>query len=83
MWIGHSHDRSGQVKAQQAGDEDARQTPSQAEGDRETVERDLNEKQGQRPATRNDGQDDVVYTPSQAEGDRGTVERDLQEKERR
>ncbi len=58
---------------------DTRQTPSQAEGDREEVEQDLREKSGQggKPVT---GGGSPVSTPSQAEGDRETVERDIEEK---
>lgn len=73
MWVGHTHDRSRQRRlavAQRAGDDEPRETPSQAEGDRATVERSLGE-----------GQGDMVYTPSQAEGDRETVERNLEKKQ--
>jgi hypothetical protein len=81
MWTAHTHDRSRQVKTQHAGDDDPRPTPSQAEGDRETVERSLGEEHGNRAQTRDDGQGDMVHTPSQAEGDRETVERNLEEKQ--
>ncbi len=54
-------------------------TPSQAEGDRETVEQDLRERfeQGGKPVA---GGGDPISTPSQAEGDRDTIDRDLEEK---
>jgi hypothetical protein len=63
-------------------------TPSQAEGDRETIENDLamrhgSGEQGANPRYASDagvGPDDVTYTPSQAEGDRETIDRDLEEK---
>ncbi len=57
----------------------SRETPSQAEGDRETVEQDLAGKfgQGGKPVA---GGGQRETTPSQAEGDRETVERDLREK---
>ncbi len=60
---------------------DIRPTPSQAEGDRETVEQDLREKAGQgaKPVA---GGGEPLSTPSQAEGDRETVERDIEEKSR-
>jgi hypothetical protein len=62
-----------------------RETPSQAEGDRESIEQDLAEKlDGAQPgshyATGGDGQGDIVTTPSQAEGERGEVDEDLREK---
>jgi hypothetical protein len=52
--------------------------PSQAEGDRTTVEQDLGEQasSSQRPTP------GVSGKPSQAEGDRATVEQDLREKQR-
>jgi hypothetical protein len=52
--------------------------PSQAEGDRVTVELDLGEQasSSQRPTP------GVSGKPSQAEGDRETVEQDLREKQR-
>ncbi len=58
---------------------DTRPTPSQAEGDRETVEQDLLEKSGRggKPIA---GGGEPLSTPSQAEGDRETIERDLKEK---
>ncbi len=58
---------------------DYRETPSQAEGDRETVEQDLREMSGQsaRPVA---GGGELESTPSQAEGDRETIERDIEEK---
>ncbi len=57
----------------------SRATPSQAEGDRETVEQDLAQKAGEggKPVA---GGGQLETTPSQAEGDRETVERDLREK---
>lgn len=63
----------------------ARETPSQAEGDRDTIEQDVAEKldgaqPGERYATGGGGQGDLVITPSQAEGDRDVVEEDLREK---
>ncbi len=69
-------------------DNPTRGTPSQAEGDRETIERDLAEKFGsqgaqsgeQRYATGQGGQGDPVNTPSQAEGSRGEIDEDLREK---
>ncbi len=62
---------------------DTRWTGSQAEGDRDTVEEDLEQKYGgqtprQQPA---DTGGHPISTPSQAEGDRDTVERDLNEKQ--
>jgi hypothetical protein len=67
-------------------DDDAwRGTPSQAEGDRDTIEQDLAEKlEGAQPseryATGRGGEGDVVTTPSQAEGERNEVDEDLREK---
>lgn len=64
----------------------AHPTPSQAEGDRETIEQDLEQKEGGQggqerySAGTSQDPDDVTYTPSQAEGDRETIERDLEEK---
>lgn len=65
-----------------------RPTPSQAEGDRETIEQDLEQKEGgldqggqeRYAASSPHDPDDVTFTPSQAEGDRETIERDLDEK---
>ncbi len=62
---------------------DTRWTGSQAEGDRDTVTEDIEEKYGsqqprQKPA---DAGGEPLSTPSQAEGDRDTVERDLDEKQ--
>ncbi len=67
------------------GDEELTQrTPSQAEGDRDTVEADIarkfgeakpNEDEGrERYQTGGGGQGDVVHTPSQAEGEEKDVE---------
>jgi hypothetical protein len=60
-------------------------TPSQAEGDRETVERDLgdpgDDNFGHRGAGEGGGQGEVQPTPSQAEGDREEIDRDLREKD--
>ncbi len=66
-------------------DSPTRGTPSQAEGDRDTVEADIAEKLGNQPpgshyATGTGGQGDTVTTPSQAEGNRGEIDEDLQEK---
>jgi hypothetical protein len=60
-------------------DENERLTPSQAEGDRETVEQDLAAKSGRggKPMA---GGGEPQTTPSQAEGDRETIERDLNER---
>ncbi len=57
----------------------SRATPSQAEGDRETVEQDLAQKfdQSGKPIA---GGGQTETTPSQAEGDREAIERDLREK---
>ncbi len=70
----------------------ARETPSQAEGDRDTIEADLAQKldgqtiaEGQgRPhySTGAGGQGDIVTTPSQAEGNRGEIDEDMDEKGR-
>ncbi len=52
---------------------ETRETPSQAEGDRGTIERDLEEKgldKGSREDPGGGGQGDAVNTPSQAEGER-------------
>ena len=54
--------------------------PSQAEGDRETIERSLGERGEQRDTTRQRASDSPPGKPSQAEGDRETVEEDLREK---
>ena len=57
--------------------------PSQAEGDRETVEQALGEQESNwaRPAGAGQGAaPDPAAQPSQAEGDRETVEEDLREK---
>jgi hypothetical protein len=66
------------------GDEgDMQFTPSQAEGDRDTIEGDLarNDVGGDRDNTQystgEGGQGDQLFTPSQAEGDRDTIEGDL------
>jgi len=60
-------------------------TPSQAEGDREAIEEDLRQKEGQGgqegyASAAGLDSDDVTYTPSQAEGDRDTVDADLEDK---
>lgn len=60
-------------------------TPSQAEGDRETIERDIEEKlggghQGEQYSPATGG--DPLHTPSQAEGERDEVDEDLDEKGR-
>ena len=72
------------VHRQRPDADDVTITPSQAEGDRETVERDLgdggDDNFGDRGAGEGGGQGDVQPTPSQAEGERDTVERDLREK---
>ena len=60
-------------------------TPSQAEGDRETIDNDLGEIEG---SARQLNQTqlpegvggDALSTPSQAEGDRDTIDRDLEQK---
>ncbi len=65
-----------------------RATPSQAEGDRDTIDADLEQKLGYaepsggqpRYATGTGGQGDEVNTPSQAEGNRGEIDEDLTEK---
>ena len=54
-------------------------TPSQAEGDRETIERDLGDPETTTSAVQGGGQGERQPMPSQAEGDRETVERDLRE----
>ena len=57
--------------------------PSQAEGDRETVEQSLGEQESNwaQPAGGGAGAPvDPMAQPSQAEGDRETVEEDLREK---
>ena len=67
-------------------DDDVTVTPSQAEGDRGTVERDLgdpgDDNFGHRGAGEGGGQGRRQPTPSQAEGDREEIERDLREKNR-
>lgn len=55
-------------------------TPSQAEGDRETVERDLGDEGDDNFGKQGGGQGQEQPTPSQAEGDRAEIERDLREK---
>ncbi len=57
-------------------------TPSQAEGDRETVERDLGDPGDDNFGRQGGGQGQRQPSPSQAEGDRGEIERDLREKDR-
>jgi hypothetical protein len=62
-----------------------RDTPSQAEGDRDTIEADLAQKFGgegadERYDTGAGGQGDPVNTPSQAEGNRGEIDEDLRER---
>jgi hypothetical protein len=57
-------------------------TPSQAEGDRETIERDLGDPGDDNFGRQGGGQGERQPTPSQAEGDRETVEEDLREKSR-
>jgi hypothetical protein len=56
-------------------------TPSQAEGDRETVERDLGDPGDDNFGREGGGQGERQPTPSQAEGDRQEIERDLREKD--
>ncbi len=63
---------------------DTRWTGSQAEGDRDTVQEDIEQKFGgkqpqQKPAGTGG---DPLSTPSQAEGDRDTVEDDVDQKQR-
>ncbi len=55
-------------------------TPSQAEGDRDTVERDLGDPGDDNFGREGGGQGQRQPTPSQAEGDRAEIERDLREK---
>lgn len=59
-------------------------TPSQAEGDRETIERDLgdpgDDNFGRSGAGAGGGQGQRQPIPSQAEGDREEIERDLRDK---
>ncbi len=55
-------------------------TPSQAEGDRGTVERDLGDPGDENFGKEGGGKGQVQPTPSQAEGDRGEINRDLREK---
>ena len=52
--------------------------PSQAEGDRATVEQDL----GERPRTSERPEPEPTGKPSQAEGDRATVEQNLRKQKR-
>jgi hypothetical protein len=66
------------------GDEgDMQFTPSQAEGDRDTIEGDLarydagGDRDNTHYSTGEGGQGDQLFTPSQAEGDRDTTEGDL------
>lgn len=68
------------VHRQRPDADDVTITPSQAEGDRETVERDLGDPGDDNFGREGGGQGDVQPTPSQAEGERDTVERDLREK---
>lgn len=69
--------------ARRASDEDSTMTPSQAEGDRETVEESLGEDESGRGDAWKGGQGDMTPTPSQAEGEREKIERDLEEKQGR
>jgi hypothetical protein len=57
--------------------------PSQAEGDRETVEQDLNDRTNQQAGHAASGQREDLKPPrpSQAEGDRETVEQDLERRQ--
>ncbi|MGE5602799.1 MAG: hypothetical protein ACM30E_07095 [Nitrososphaerales archaeon] len=57
-------------------------TPSQAEGDRDTVEADTGDPGDDNFGREGGGQGQVQPTPSQAEGDRAEIERDLREKNR-
>lgn len=56
-------------------------TPSQAEGDRETVERDTGDPGDDNFGRQGGGQGQRQPTPSQAEGDRKEIERDIREKD--
>ena len=49
-------------------------TPSQAEGDRTTIERDLGDGGDDNFGREGGGQGEIQPTPSQAEGDRDTVD---------
>jgi hypothetical protein len=62
--------------------DDVTVTPSQAEGDRETVEADEGDPGDDNFGLQGGGQGQVQPTPSQAEGDRQEIERDLREKDR-
>ncbi len=57
-------------------------TPSQAEGDRDTVEADEGDPGDDTFGRESGGQGQVQPTPSQAEGDRKEIDRDLREKNR-
>ncbi len=60
--------------------DDVTVTPSQAEGDRGTVERDLGDPGDENFGKEGGGKGQVQPTPSQAEGDRKEIDRDLREK---
>lgn len=55
-------------------------TPSQAEGDRETIERSLGDEGDDNFGREGGGQGQHQPTPSQAEGDREATERNLRKK---
>lgn len=76
-----AENRQGPDREQPGGD-DVTVTPSQAEGNRETIERDLGDAGDDNFGRESGGQGQVQPTPSQAEGDRQTVERDLRKKRR-
>lgn len=61
--------------------EDVTVTPSQAEGDRDTIEADLGDPGDDNFGRLGGGQGQVQPTPSQAEGDREQIERDLRERD--
>ncbi len=75
-------DQAGPERHDDARGIDTRWTPSQAEGGRDTVDEDLEEKaSGRQEAQRpDDAGGQALSTPSQAEGDRETVEDDIEEK---
>jgi hypothetical protein len=62
--------------------DDVTVTPSQAEGDRDTVEEDEGDPGDDNFGRESGGQGLVQPTPSQAEGDRQEINRDLREKDK-
>jgi hypothetical protein len=69
-----SQENRGKVHRQRPDADDVTITPSQAEGDRETVERSLGEDGDDNFGREGGGQGEVHPTPSQAEGEREKTE---------